>query len=413
MLKNIIKIGFLLALGVLATAFEARAFNREFHIDYRLDSINIDTAYMENRMSLQEVDEFLQFLQDNKFLHLDSISFSGTASPDGYIERNQWLSRNRLEVFKRLMDEQYAIPDSLIVASDTYIPWQRFRRGVEASDIPYREEVLEVLALPADTVKWYKGMHTDSRLLTLRAMNRGQVWETLKPILARNRFATADFAYHILTSVPTLETAVTTNFPLPEITFFPQRIEYETWVRRMYIKTNFVQWAFAIVNAGVEVDVARHWSVALPIVYSCWNYFSPKIRFRVAGFQPEVRYWFNHDENSGWYLNGHFGYTYYNMSFNGADRFQDYEGKTPTMGGGIGFGWRKHFGKGRRWLLEFGLGAGVYPLHYDVFENTEDYKKGPLIDTRKKTLFCIDQAAVTIGYTIPLHTYTKIKGGKK
>lgn len=396
-----------------STGFLSRAESQSFHIDYRLDSISIDSTYMNNKARLPEVREFMEHIRDNKDLRLDSIMFTGTASPDGYIERNQWLSVNRLDRFKKYIRQYYDVPDSIIFLNSAFIPWDRFREGVEASDIPARDRVLEILAMPADTVKWFRNMHTDRRLLLLRSLDKGRVWEQLKPILAQNRYAEAVFHYsYLLPSIdmPGLDVAARV-YELPR---FPSYLNLgEFWIRRLYVKTNFVQWALAIANLSVEIDLARHWTFALPMFYSKWDYFTPKIRFRVAGFMPEFRYWFNSRQNDGWFVGAHFGYSYYNQGYGGEYRYQDFEGKTPTMGGGLAFGWRKQFGSGNRWRLEFSLGAGVYPLHYDVFENTQDYRDGKLIDTRRKTYIGLDQASVSIGYAFDLWKYYRRKGGAR
>ena len=91
-------------------------------------------------------------------------------------------------------------------------------------------------------------------------------------------------------------------------------------------------------------------------------------------------------------------FAYYNFAFDGNYRYQDKDGQTPTLGGGMSLGYRLPIGKGERWNMEFALGAGVYPLHYDLFHNEPN---GQLYDTRKKTRFGLDNALVGISYRIP------------
>lgn len=395
--------------GIIPPRFEDKnllndkdTFSRHFLINYRVDIADIDTNFMDNANRINELREFLRDIRENPMIFIDSVRFTGTASPDGYIEYNRWLSENRLDHFKELTAEEIYIPDSIIFLNDSYITWQNFREGVEASDIPYKEEVLSVIDLPADTVKWNWGLHTDSRLLTLRNMHNGKVWNYLKPILYYLRYADAEFV--VKKKKLPLPEFIPFN-PLAEISqrsYLPPLPPYEIWKRRLYIKTNFVKWALLISNVSVEVDLIRHWTLDLSVFYSKWDYFRPEIRFRFAGFMPELRYWFNSEENDGWFIGGHFGYSYYNLGFNGAHRYQDLYGKTPTKGGGLSFGWRKQFGYKNRWRLEFSAGAGVYPLHYSVFENTHDYHNGQWLEERKKTYFGLDQLSVSIGYAIDL-----------
>ena len=72
-------------------------------------------------------------------------------------------------------------------------------------------------------------------------------------------------------------------------------------------------------------------------------------------------------------------------------------------------GYRLPISKNRRWKMELSLGAGLYPLHYDVFHNTPNTKDGLMIGTYKKTYLGIDKASASLSYTFDL----KKKGGKQ
>lgn len=177
--------------------------------------------------------------------------------------------------------------------------------------------------------------------------------------------------------------------------------------RRLHLKTNAVAWGLAIANVAAEVDLARHWSFTLPLYYSAWNYFTSTIKFRMFAVQPELRYWLSGD-NDGLFAGAHFGLAYYNFAFNGNYRYQDHNDDTPAIGGGVAVGYRMPLRKGSRWRVEFALGAGVYPLHYDKFHNPPRTKDGLLVGSEKKTYWGIDQLAVSFSYTFDL----KKKGGR-
>ena len=59
--------------------------------------------------------------------------------------------------------------------------------------------------------------------------------------------------------------------------------------------------------------------------------------------------------------------------------------------------------------MEAAIGAGVYKLDYDIFQNAPHTDYGYLLGRRKRTFFGIDQAAFSFCYTFGL---TK-KGGEK
>ena len=184
--------------------------------------------------------------------------------------------------------------------------------------------------------------------------------------------------------------------------------EIKAWNRHFYLKTNAIGWGMGIANLAFEVDLAKHWSVTLPVYYSAWNYFDSTVKFRTFAVQPELRYWYN-EENQGLFTGAHVGLAYYNVAWGGDYRYQDHNRHTPAIGGGISMGYRMPLGKSQRWKVEFSLGVGVYPLHYDKFHNTPDYKDGLMVDSKKKTYWGIDQASVSFSYTLDFRK----KGGRR
>ena len=176
----------------------------------------------------------------------------------------------------------------------------------------------------------------------------------------------------------------------------------------LYIKTNTVALAAAIANVAVEIDILPHFSFTLPVYYSAWNYFKTTIKLRTFTLQPEIRAWFN-DNNEGFFVGAHFGLGYYNVTLDGDYRYQDHNRKTPAYGGGLALGFRMPISTNNRWLLEFSLGGGLYKLDYDTFHNTPDTKKGLMTGEVRRTYVGPDQAAVSITYLLPEWK----KGGRK
>ena len=115
----------------------------------------------------------------------------------------------------------------------------------------------------------------------------------------------------------------------------------------------------------------------------------------MLGFQPEVRYWFS-PENRGWFLGAHFGCAWYNIAVGGAWRYQDHDGDSPALGGGISVGYRLPLSRNGRWNMDFSIGAGAYSVHYDMFHNEPD---GLLARTVQRTYWGPDNLEVTISYS--------------
>ncbi|MBR4808831.1 MAG: DUF3575 domain-containing protein [Bacteroidales bacterium] len=165
------------------------------------------------------------------------------------------------------------------------------------------------------------------------------------------------------------------------------------------VKMNALSLPLLVLNAGVEIQPFNHWSLNVPVYYSGLDWMSESRKFRMLAFQPEVRYWLR-DDFRGLFFNAHASFGWYNVAFGGDYRYQDHAHKTPSLGGGLGVGYKMRFGESR-WGLEFGLGAGVVPLYYDYYYNIPN---GRLAGEDKFTYWGPDQAFLSLTYSIVKRT---------
>ena len=387
-----------------------------FRLRYVINIPELDSTFVDNGSRMTTMQEFLQEVRDDKLLKITDVRFRGTASPDGPYEFNVWLSKNRLRTFKELVRSYINIPDSIIHANTSDIPWDEFRACVEASDIEYRDESLAIIDEEPRLVPFYNNRHIDARLLKLKKLHKGKAWEILKnPILHDLRYGDAIFAFTRIQPEPLAFAFDSLTFTPPIFQIVPPPVD-EPWTRKVYLKTNFIGLAALSANLAVEFDLACHWSFTLPIYYNALDYFKSTIKFRNFTVQPELRYWPSAKTvNDGFFVGAHFGLMYYNFAIDGPYRYQDRRGRTPAMGGGLAVGYRKPISKNKRWHIEYTAGAGVYPIDYDVFENTPNYKEGQWTSRNKKTFIGLDQAAVTLSYNFNLsgQNYIQQKGGTR
>ena len=138
------------------------------------------------------------------------------------------------------------------------------------------------------------------------------------------------------------------------------------------IKTNLLSDGFANVNAGIEVGIAKRWTLDLTGDYNGWDVNDHKWRHWLV--QPEFRYWFC-NRFSAHFLGIHAMGGMYNfaniknrVSFLGSDfsdlsdnRFQGW-----GVGGGISYGYTWVLGK--HWNLETEIGVGYVYTRYDTYE---------------------------------------------
>lgn len=179
--------------------------------------------------------------------------------------------------------------------------------------------------------------------------------------------------------------------------------------RRIIAKTNIPAWGMLWQNAAVEIDILPHFSFELPVYWSPYDYGKRTLKFRTFSAMPKFRYWPSAD-NDGFFVDIHGGFAYYNVALGGDKRYQDHDGDTPALGGGIGLGYRFRLPGAPRWKIELALGAGVYALDYDIFENT---RNGLITDRRRRTFFGIDNFAVSLCYEFYVRPRSDRKGGAR
>ena len=377
----------------------------DIEIHFKLNKVDLDLGYMGNEESLRK---FAAFIDSVGVAHIDSVIIVSQSSPEGYYQRNMKLSEGRANSMREYMLKNFpALSERLYVSADGE-SWGRLREYVIGDTVLKKGESEKFLSIidadvNLETKKWRMQQQPTYSYLYKKYYH-----------LIRN----SKFQVLYFTNLDTVKAEPVV--PAPVDTVVPQPVApvdtvvavvqpmVEEWQPRLHVKTNLVGLGMAMANVAVEVDLARHWSFALPVYYSAWNYFSETVKFRTFAIQPEIRYWFNKN-NRGFFAGAHFGWGYYNFAFDGEYRYQDRSEKTPAIGGGLSLGYRLPISRNKRWNLEFAVGGGIYDVHYDKFRNTPVTTDGLLVESIKEAYIGLDNAAITFSYAFNL----KKKGGKK
>ena len=165
-----------------------------------------------------------------------------------------------------------------------------------------------------------------------------------------------------------------------------------------YLKTNLATYFVTLTpNLGVEFEFGDHISLSLPVYYSALDWFVSTIKFRVMATQPEARWWFRDGSFLGPFVGLHGTLAWYNIALGGDYRYQDHGSNTPSLGGGLTFGWK--FRVTRRLGLELSVGGGLLPLNYDKFYNVEN---GRFIENGNYNWIGPDHVGVSLTYQFDL-----------
>ncbi len=401
-------------LFLLCVALSTRAQERrtEVYVDFRVNETVLELGFNNNRARVDSIVKTIGLILNDRNTKLLELHFAGSASPEGSFQLNTRLSKDRLLTLEEFVRARVEIPDSIIMYDENYIPWDSLKALVVASEKPYAQKVVEIIDAGGEIVDYLRGEHIDSRVLALRKLEGGKVWNDLNKIFfSRLRNACVVFVtYENATLLaPSFKPLYIPEVPVSAVVpkLMPVKLNTftEEWVPKLHIKTNAIGWGMLISNIAVEADVAQHWSVSLPLYYSALNYFTSTVKFRTFTVQPEARYWFN-PENTGLFVGAHLGMSFYNVAVNSSKRVQDHNGNSPALGGGLSVGYRMPLSKDKRWNVEFTAGAGIYSQHYDEFINEPN---GLELTTKKGAYTGIDNIAVTFSYSLDL----KKKGGRR
>ncbi len=374
-------------------------------MEFRVNNTTIESERGDNGEQLRKLNAFLDQIEADTTKNIVNVAFCGAASPEGNTENNRLLAQGRLSALERVVRAKIELPDSIVTYNDSYIPWSYLAERVEESDLLQKEVILGIIGREPVVIGYINNQLFDNRVELLKTLDDGAVWRQLNErYFASMRNASVIFTTSQSSVKPSEESLVADVVEMHKAET-PERPESvataevaDDWTRHLYLNTNALGWALAILNIGVEIDLAKHWSFAMPIYYAAHNYFVPTIKFRTLAIEPEVRYWLK-ENNIGLFFGAHLGVAQYNLAVNGANRYQDHNGTSPMLGGGVSIGYRCAISKSRRWNAEFILGSGVYNLHYDIFHNDTN---GKFIDKQRKTYFGIDNAAVNISYRFDL-----------
>lgn len=156
------------------------------------------------------------------------------------------------------------------------------------------------------------------------------------------------------------------------------------------LKTNLAGWALVVTNVAAEYRFADHWSVDVPLYYSCWT-TAPKYRFRTLAAQPSLRYWLS-PEWKGHFFGVHVTAGQFNVSVGSDTRYQDTDG---MYGAGLDYGYAFKFSE--RWGLEFNIGAGYINTRYNAYYNVDN---GALFNTATKNYWGITRCGISLIYRI-------------
>ena len=415
---------------------------------------------VDNNPAIQEAAFELDDILHDGNMRLLRVYVCGSASPDGLWQENVELSKARTDAATRYLRYVTGIPMDKIHSKSLNEDWDRLYELVAESDIPYREEVLYIIA----TKSW------GERKQALKNLAGGRVWRILmddffpqlrcvriaiycqwdptKPYLSKPMPEMPPFVEEepeVIpepeTPAPVVETRVDTVlvrdtvYYMKETVYIPQgyapsgtvqpyedyrrehirreRPVYDTpWM--MGFKTNLVGDAIVVPTLGVEFQIGNIVSLDLQGFYTNFNAFNVMDRnTNVYGFSPELRFWpGGRTMRKGQFVGLHARCAWYTLQWTDDLLYQNgpenmWEGNyhnagnlTPAWSAGMTYGYSLGFGRKGHWGLEFLIGVG----YANYKQNIAAYNNGiwELVEHQNKHHFGITRAGVNLTYRFSL-----------
>lgn len=117
------------------------------YLDYPVNKTVIYPEYRNNQIELSKIRATIDAIREDKNISITGIRLEGYASPEGSYANNARLAKGRTEALLNYVRNYYNFPEGLITMSSTPEDWAGFRKFIENSALPQREEILQIIDL--------------------------------------------------------------------------------------------------------------------------------------------------------------------------------------------------------------------------------------------------------------------------
>lgn len=398
---------------------------KKVSIEFRVGHDTLDTTYSGNAEKLMEIITYLNNVKNDPALDLVGVSFCGVSSPEGSYAINRRLSENRLTALELYLCENMSIPDSIITRCDNVIAWEQLAQLVEQSDMPYKDEAIDVLRNVPEFTYNDKGILIDSRKKHLMELQYGRTWyymqEHFFPLI-RN----ASVIFVTVRQEPVVE-EIQEKQPEPQSVTTVDTVseEQETnivllqpEVKKpfyMSVKTNMLYDVLAVPNIGIEFYLGKGWSICGNWMYAWWDSDNRSRYWRIYGGDIAVRKWLGQKASEKPLTGHHIGI--YGQAFT-----YDFEwGGIGYMGGepggtlwdsanyavGVEYGYSLPVAK--RLNIDFTIGVGYWGGKYYEYEPLDGHNVWQV--TKQRHWFGPTKAEISLVWLLGNGNSNKSKGG--
>ena len=353
---------------------------------FKFDSYIVDQEYMGNDAMLKEIDMILNSEKTNN--SLDSIQVVASSSPEGNLEHNRWLARQRAKAIKSHLVWKYPnVDQSSIHTTQIDENWIGLRGLVEADlNVPSREKVLAIIDtdINSGTKKW--------RLAQIRG---GESWRYITnnflrklrsgvTCIIRYKVKVAEVT-EVVVDKTVAEVVESTANPETEVIPMSEHFvaELEPVIQEVKVlekplfavKTNLLADALTLLNIELEVPIGDRWSISGELMIPWWRRSNSNLTMQVLSGSVAVKYWLadrsRHDVMTGWSLGVYGGGGKYDIQL-----FAKNGSQGVFFNAGLQVGYAHKIGQKLR--LEYSANLGFLRSNYKDYTKFTDTKYGDI-----------------------------------
>lgn len=344
---------------------------------------------------------------------LRKVRLSAGASLEGNSALNRRLSDERLQSLSDVFHERLSVPDSIYEYHSLGENWQGLLALVERSDMPYRDEALNILR---NTPEWVteRGHVVDSRKRQLMNLRGGSVWHYMEkyffPELRNCSVVECEFDPIASRPEPTVVREVVTERDTIILRDTVCPADELPAPRPLYLaaKTNLLYDAALVPNVGLELSLGKGWSVGGNWMYAHWSNDARHRYWQIYGGELEVRKYFG-SLAAEKPLQGHHVGLYaqavtYDFETGGKGYLSDF-----AYGVGLEYGYSLPVAK--RLNIDFGIGFGYSGGNYKSYY--PDAGCYVYIETKRRRWVGPTRAEVSLVWLLGRGNVNSKKGGAK
>ena len=390
---------------------------------YRVEKSKIDTTFLGNGATINNFLDRLRTVTADKRNQNFNFHINSYASLEGPLALNEHLYEARTNEFlKYIREHGIQLPGDVNVLQDNCYNWEELKRRVEQSDIPYKDEVLNVIRNTPEWSYGKNGQRREYRKQKLMALRGGVPFRYMKRhFFPEMRYSA--FRLNYLFVEPTAfqplppkvedDTVLAIKWDLPHLECLQMPATRKPFY--MALKTNMLLDVLAIPNIGIEFYLGNNWSLSGNAMYGWWKSDKRHRYWRLYGGEVAVRKWFGSKAMekplTGHHL-GLYGQLFtYDFEWGGKGYIGGKPGGTlwesPNYAFGVEYGYALPIA--RRLNIDFVLGVGYWGGKYHTYNPRDGHYVWQ--STRQRHWFGPTKAEISLVWLLGRGNTNK-KGGK-